>query len=103
MPLPSNNGQPQHVNDLSHLINALKIRKKPPKSPNNASSMRCLEFAHSLVITNQFPGSISYRILSNYNLMIVSTTDTSHKQYHITHPWITKAMLQSKVHELFIT
>ena len=65
--------------------------------------MICLEFTHSLVITNQFPGSISYRILSNYNLIMVGTTDSLHKQYHITHLWITKAMLVLKVHELFIT
>ena len=57
--------------------------------------MICLEFTHSSVITNQFPGSISYRILSNYNLIIVSKTEDSlYKQYPITHLWITKAMLE---------
>ena len=67
--------------------------------------MICLEFTHSLVITNQFPGSISYRILSNYNLIIVSKTETasSYKQYPITHIWITKPTLESKTHKLFIT
>ena len=72
--------------------------------------MICLEFTHSSVITNQFPGSISYRILSNYNLIIVSKTeidiltlDSQYQQYHITHLWITKVMLEEKTHELFIT
>ena len=70
--------------------------------------MICLEFTHSSVITNQFPGSISYRILSNYNLIIVSkteilTTDSSYQEYPITYLWITKAMLEQKTHELFIT
>ena len=62
--------------------------------------MICLEFTHSSVITNQFPGSISYRILSNYNLIIVSKTE---KQYPITHIWVTKPKLESKTHKLFIT
>ena len=61
--------------------------------------MICLEFTHSLVITNQFPGSISYRILSNYDLIIISKTE----KHLITHLWITKAMLELKTHELFIT
>ena len=74
--------------------------EKPPKLKNNASSMICLEFTHSSVITNQFPGSISYRILSNYNLIIVSKPE---KQYPITHLWITKAMLELKVNELFLS
>ena len=67
--------------------------------------MICLEFTHSLVITNQFPGSISYRILSNYNLIIVSKTEIQicHIKYSTTHRWTTKAMLELKTRELFIT